>query len=53
MKLIPNWQDYGLHCFMCGTDKSVKYFVTLDVNQRKGTACLCNACVTRRIAKND
>lgn len=52
LKLIPNWQDYGLHCMLCGTDKSVKYFVDLNINGRKGTACMCNGCVARRI-KND
>lgn len=52
MKLIPDWWELDLHCMLCGTDKSVKYLVDLNINGRKGTACLCNACVAGRI-KND
>ena len=53
MRLIPNWQNYSLHCCVCGTDKSVKYFVDLNIKDRIGTVCMCNACAARRLSNND
>lgn len=57
MKLIPNWENEKLYCLICGSDKSVKYLVNFNVNGRKGTACVCNACVltgdVRRAKQND
>jgi hypothetical protein len=29
----------------CGTDKSVKYMKTIQVNDHKATVCCCNKCV--------
>lgn len=53
MKLIPNWQEYDLHCFWCGTDKSVKYFVNLEIKGKKRTICTCNKCVLTKGAENE
>ena len=40
LKYIPNWQDKKHKCFFCGTDKSVKYIVSM-----KGAyVCACNKC---------
>lgn len=48
MQMIENWQSKELYCLFCGTNKSVKYMVTVDVNGRKGTVCCCNKCVMVR-----
>lgn len=45
MQVIENWQNKELYCMFCGTNKSVKYMLTLDVNGREGTVCGCNKCV--------
>ena len=50
--LISDWQNLNLHCFNCGSDKSVKYLADLNVNGRKGTACVCNMCVLRSNAES-
>lgn len=53
MKLIPNWQDQKNTCWICGTDKSVKYktkLVIIDTlplaDETEREVCVCNKCVT-------
>lgn len=41
---IENWQDKHLYCSFCGTDKSVKYMLTVNANNRKASICCCNKC---------
>jgi hypothetical protein len=44
MQLIENYQSKKIFCMFCGTDKSVKYMKTIQVNGRKATVCCCNKC---------
>ena len=44
MKPIEKWQDKRLYCAFCGTDKSVKFILTVNVNNRKASICCCNKC---------
>ncbi len=45
MQLIENYQNKKLFCMFCGTDKSVKYMKTIQVNNHRATVCCCNKCV--------
>lgn len=48
--LIPSEMRVGLHCFFCGTDKSVKYLKTIKDMRTKDklvTVCCCNECIVR------
>jgi transcription elongation factor Elf1 len=48
MQYINNWQDKNLYCMFCGTDKSVKYFVTIrNQNGKDASVCCCNWCVLK------
>ena len=45
--LIPKSLREGLHCFFCGTDKSVKYIKTLHTTRFENglvSVCCCNTC---------
>lgn len=45
---IPNWPEKHLTCTFCGTDKSVKYDVTVkDVNGKDCHVPACSKCVFR------
>jgi hypothetical protein len=50
LKLIPNWVEKNLRCWICGTKNSVKYEVKLSANYvgAKNYAgekvCVCNRC---------
>ena len=52
MKLIPNWQEKELTCFVCGTKKSVKYSMPVMVidslpilnEQVETEVCVCSKC---------
>lgn len=44
MQLIENYQNKKIFCMFCGTDKSVKYMKTIQVNDRNATVCCCNKC---------
>ena len=51
MELIPNWTEQKNTCWVCGTDKSVKYKTkvmiidTLPIlEDTEREVCLCNKC---------
>ena len=53
MKLIPNWHEKNLTCWVCGTNKSVKYKTKLIIidtlplaDETEEEVCVCNKCVT-------
>ena len=49
LQLIENWQDKSLYCMFCGTNKSVKYLVTItDQKDDRATVCCCNRCIVFR-----
>jgi formate dehydrogenase maturation protein FdhE len=50
-KLIPDWRDKNLKCYLCGETRSVKYamkVLTFDslVLNKEVEVCVCNRCVT-------
>ncbi len=53
MKLIPNWAEQNNTCWVCGTNKSVKYKTKLIIidtlplaDETEREVCVCNKCVT-------
>lgn len=53
MKLIPNWAEQKNTCWICGTDKSVKYSMPVMIidslpfgDKTKTEVCVCNKCAT-------
>ena len=51
MELIPNWAEKNNTCWICGTNKSVKYktkLMIIDplplVDEIEEEVCLCNRC---------
>lgn len=49
MKLIENWQNKNLRCYICDTTASVKYEVEVfdSVQSNKAVKiCICNKCVS-------
>ena len=53
MKLISNWQDQNLTCWVCGTKKSVKYSMPVMIidslpfgDKTETEVCVCNKCAT-------
>lgn len=46
MQLIENWQNKGFYCFYCGSNKSVKYMITITkANGKIASVCSCNKCI--------
>lgn len=46
MQLIENWQNKGFYCFYCGSNKSVKYMITITkANGKTASVCSCNKCI--------
>lgn len=49
-RYIPNWPDKHLTCTFCGTNKSVKYEVTVkDVNGKNCRVPCCNICIVKHM----
>lgn len=53
MKLIPNWAEQKNTCWICSTDKSVKYKTKLMIidtlpltDETEREVCICNKCAT-------
>lgn len=50
MKIIPNWQNKNLKCYLCGEKRSVKYeieaFDTV-ISDKPTMVCVCNKCALR------
>lgn len=45
-KLLDAETRTSCFCAVCGTDKSVKYLVTVESQKgKKATVCCCNKCV--------
>lgn len=53
MKLIPNWRNENLICPFCGSNKSVKYFVTLAIGEKDVDVPCCNKCALERSKTNE
>ena len=52
MQLIENWKNKGLYCFYCGSNKSVKYIITITkANGKTASVCSCNKCIGNLVNK--
>lgn len=50
MKIIPNWQNKKLRCYLCGEKRSVKYEVEVfdtETSDKPTIVCVCNKCALR------
>ena len=48
MKFVGNWTKQNNKCYYCKTDKSVKWTLTIplqNTNKQSQTVCVCNKCV--------
>ena len=45
MKFNPDYNKEDLRCSFCGTDKSVKYKVDIEVDGKSKEVSCCNRCV--------
>lgn len=43
LRVIPNWEEKKLKCHFCGTQKSVKYAVSIY----GAVKCACNKCALK------
>ena len=52
MQLIENWKNKELYCFYCGSNKSVKYIITITkANGKTASVCSCNKCIGNLVNK--